>query len=359
MRLLTALGLTWLLLATAASAQDAPDPTALLAQAQAGNAAAQRDYADLYYFGQGVPQDTDTAMTWYRKAADQNDDVALFMMGQIYEQNPQLPYYLGRTIYWYNRAAQQNYVPAQYYLGRYLLTVSGITYNYPDAEEGLTWLGRAAEADDVLSQLALANIYGYDDNSFYLRPPVPRDDVKAVFWYRRAATIGDPKAMSALALRARDGLGMTADPAEAVQWARKVVEGTFPDGVETSDLRDAQTLLGIALLKGSGVPRDEAAALNLLTSAAEDGDPEAAWHLGEIYRLGLGVKKDKDLADQWQTKARGNDYDPEAKPTPAQRPVTSLQDAWQQMDAATRALAQQRSAEIRKTSAGEPYPKPE
>ena len=51
-----------------------------------GNACAQCNLGDLYYNGQGVPQDYDMARQWYEKAAAQGNAYAQNNLGILYAQ---------------------------------------------------------------------------------------------------------------------------------------------------------------------------------------------------------------------------------------------------------------------------------
>ncbi|NOQ93464.1 MAG: hypothetical protein GQ547_02385 [Methylophaga sp.] len=55
------------------------------ASAELGNAYAQYALANLYNSGQGVEQDAEQAVVWYKKAANQNNDLAQYSLGVMYE----------------------------------------------------------------------------------------------------------------------------------------------------------------------------------------------------------------------------------------------------------------------------------
>jgi len=54
---------------------------------------------------------------------------------------------------------------------------------------------------------------------------------------------------------------------------------------------------------GVGVARDTAKAIRLYCKAAQRGDVEAQYYLGQIYTFGRGAKRDKQLAAAWLFKA--------------------------------------------------------
>ena len=74
-----------------------------------------------------------------------------------------------------------------------------------------------------------------------------------------------------------------------VEWRKSVATGNA----------DAMNNLGYLLAEGLGGERDESAAIDLWTTAARRGEPEAAWHLGQAYQYGNGVPKSDVEAYAW------------------------------------------------------------
>ena len=54
--------------------------------AEQGQARAQDNLGDCYYYGNGIEQDYQTAVEWYRKAAEQRYARAQYDLGYCYEQ---------------------------------------------------------------------------------------------------------------------------------------------------------------------------------------------------------------------------------------------------------------------------------
>ncbi|MCB1225328.1 MAG: sel1 repeat family protein [Verrucomicrobiales bacterium] len=69
---------------------------------------------------------------------------------------------------------------------------------------------------------------------------------------------------------------------------------------------DAQFELGIRLITGEGVKKDEKAGLDYVTKAAEQGQPRAQHVMGTLYADGTVVKKDLAQAFAWFLKAAEN-----------------------------------------------------
>src|SRR3989344_1799585 len=90
---------------------------ALLREAEAGNAYAQLELGDLYFIGEGVPQDDTEAVKWYRKAAEQGLAKAQQKLGDMYFGSMGLSQDYAQAAKWYRKAAEQGYFPAQFALG--------------------------------------------------------------------------------------------------------------------------------------------------------------------------------------------------------------------------------------------------
>jgi uncharacterized protein len=73
----------------------------------------------MYFFGRGVgQQDYATAITWYKKAADQNFAEAQFRLGFMYEKGLGAPQSDQDAIAFYKKAASNGNVDAQKALDR-------------------------------------------------------------------------------------------------------------------------------------------------------------------------------------------------------------------------------------------------
>ena len=56
-------------------------------------------------------------------------------------------------------------------------------------------------------------------------------------------------------------------------------------------------------MKGLGVPKDCAAAVEIYRKYAETGNPSAMFHLGNCLESGAGIKADPEAARDWWRKA--------------------------------------------------------
>ena len=124
-----------------------------------------------------------------------------------------------------------------------------------------------AYAGDVDAQLHLGVIYLTGDG-------VPKDDVEAVKWLRKAADQDSPLAQRYLAEMYFKGRGVTADTAEAAKWLRMAAEQD-----------DAQSQYNLAVLytQGEGVPRNVKDAANWMRKAADQNLAAGQQGMGALY----------------------------------------------------------------------------
>lgn len=169
-----------------------------------------------------LPPDPSLAVTWYRKAAKQGHVGAQYNLGVAYQEGMGVPQDDVIALEWYHKAAEKGYARAQYNLG--VAYSRGIGFPQNDVQ-AVEWWQRAAhdhpEADPECGWIALApnrmfkrglgdpghTDRGYADAQFQLGRMytigrgVPRDKVKAIEWFRKAADQGHIDAQSALTLR--------------------------------------------------------------------------------------------------------------------------------------------------------------
>ena len=104
----------------------------------------------MYDKGEGVPEDDQEAVKWFRKAAERGDSTAQFNLG--------IKYHVGEG------------VPE-------------------DDQEAVKWFRKAAEQGLDVGQSSLGIMYGLGEG-------VPEDYVKAYVWVNLAAAQGEKKAVS-------------------------------------------------------------------------------------------------------------------------------------------------------------------
>jgi TPR repeat protein/beta-lactamase regulating signal transducer with metallopeptidase domain len=299
--------------------------------AEQGNAVAQQRLGRIYDQGLGVKQDYVQAANWYRKAAVQANLDAQWGLSWLYHNGHGVPKDRIEESRWFrpsglrmmfdaetvcgptgqfslhgdtnsppNRAAaERGDAEAQSDLGSFW-ELGFPNGEHVDHREALKWISKAAKQGYAKGEAALA--------SMYLKgSAVPPTKDAAVTLMRKAAEKGLITAQCALAVIYEKGIGVAPDHAEAAAWYRNVVNNkanAVPD--PDREIRDiARTKLGLMYGTGDGVPRNDAQAVTLLRSAADDGMPLAEARLGITYASGDGVEQDGQKAVRLLDSAAG------------------------------------------------------
>lgn len=112
---------------------------------------------------------------------------------------------------------------------------------------------------------------------------------------------GDPDAQFELGLRMLTGEGVKKNEKEGVQWMEKAAN--------QKHLR-AQFVMGSLYEDGAGVPKNEGKAFEWYRKAAENGFAPAQHAVAMAYDLGKGVKKDAVKGTEWLQKAADQNHPP-------------------------------------------------
>ena len=183
-------------------------------RSDAGDKAAARQLADMYYLGRdGFERDFIEAARWYEKLARQGDARAQTSLGLLYARGYGVERNLETARRWWSFAAAQNDPGAQYNLGVIYSRGEGVPLDYAQAAQ---WLDRAAQRGHVQAQHNLGMLY-YDGKG------VERDPARAYFWVKVAALQGGAVSETALKLVSE---GMSDDQlqlgnAQADEWLRQ------------------------------------------------------------------------------------------------------------------------------------------
>ncbi len=157
------------------------------------------------------------------------------------------------------------------------------------------------------------------------------DHAAAAAVFKRLAEQGDGEAQANLAEMYFTGRGIDQDPEAAIQWFRRAAEGghvasqvhlgmisaqsqdfelsarLFRMAAEAGDA-DGMTNLATLYLRGLGVERNAAQALDWFAKAAALGDPVHQMQLGRLYLDGAGGEPDVENGLRWIRRAAGQGY---------------------------------------------------
>ena len=186
------------------------------AKAEKGDARSQVVLGLLFSIGQGVPQDIDQAVSWYRKSAETGDSYAQYCLGDYYATRD-----AAEAVAWFRKSAEQGNADAQYQLAwRY---EAGIRVLEKDLVKAISWYRKSAEQGNAHAQYCLGNCHADGIG-------VLKDDLEAFSWYRKSAEQGNVDAQSKLGRCYELGLGVTQDIIESYAYWNLV-------GVTNSDAR--------------------------------------------------------------------------------------------------------------------------
>ncbi len=207
------------------------------------------------------------------------------------------------AVEWYQKAAEQGNIEAQYQLGYTLISdKSGLIKN--DTLQGILLLrvakikiSRKTDSEDLLEFRKNKNhivysryLLGY---MFLNAQGVSKDEKKAAKWYKKAAIKGHVESQLRFGIMRFNGDGIPKDEKEGFKWLQKAAQkGNVY----------AQVLVGRFLCNGWGTQKDEIEGVEWLQRALEQQDideavyhetrAKAKLHLGICYYKNIGVAKD-------------------------------------------------------------------
>ena len=279
--------------------------------AQSGNADAQCFLGMCYMTGINTVPDFKKAFEWLEKAANQDYQLALALMGMFYYQGGEemggileLPIDYKKTCDYWRRlpVKTESYISHFLYTLPYCIDEPFSFFRTPygfDEETYINQLQQEASSNNPTAQYQLAVYYsGYNAEVDSL-PEEQREAVmeeraeKSMYWYRRAAEQGHAMAQLHLAheLAMEESENVHTSP-QVIEWVRRAAE---------QDNLDAIKSLAFCLLTKENP--DTAQAVALCRKAAMRGDDEAQLFTGNFYYLGKGVPQDYNEAFRWYQRA--------------------------------------------------------
>ncbi|SUA44383.1 sel1 repeat protein [Neisseria zoodegmatis] len=277
----------------------------LFEAAQAGHTEAAFQLAGCLLNGAGARPDYEAAHYWLEQAAGKGHLYARYNLLQIRAANGEpfeeqinaytelaeqgilhaqlrlLEYCADKkdlqAVHWAELAAEQGNAEAQLYLAKYYQQCPT-----PDLARAHELLTRAAEQGLVAAHWLLGNQYRYGQH-------VEKNLHKAAEHFMPAALQNMPPAQSSLG-----EVLLELGDSNAIEWLEKAA------GAGDSD---AQAALAEVYLTGRFVERDYGKARKYASSAARRNHPKALRLLGDIFRYGLGIDADGDVASRQYKRA--------------------------------------------------------
>ena len=254
--------------------------------AEQGHPEGQVNLGLAYLKGGGVDRSQNDALDWFQRAAAQCNVDAQFQLAKMHRRGQGgAKASAAEELKWLKLAAEQGHTEALQMLSARYAAGEGVEQNMSMA---LKSAQRAAEQGHPTAQFDLAEAYAKGSDA------IPQDFTKAAGWYRKAAVQSNRTAQFKLAELYREGRGVARSNVEAVAWYRLAAE---------QGDRAAQYSLATAYRLGAGVERDDGEAANWYLQAALQGEASAQRDLGLQYLRGEGVLQDFVQARLWLGRA--------------------------------------------------------
>jgi TPR repeat protein len=179
--------------------------------------------------GSGVSRSDLNALDYFHRSADLGYAPAQVVLGYFYDTGTIVSAEPAQALVWYKKAAEQDDRLAQWLVGRLIYT--GGTGAPRDLNEAIQWFEKAVAHDDPFAEYLLGNIFL--ERGQYLQ---------AAHSFRKAAAQGLPQAQQQLGLLLKKGQGVAEDKFEAYVWLLL----SFEAGNQTvaADLRALEADLG-------------------------------------------------------------------------------------------------------------------
>ncbi len=174
--------------------------------AKAGNPIAQYTLAD-YFLSSKHRKNRKLGLIWLNKAVEQGNPKAKLLLASLYTQGKGVPKDTVIARQWINQVIKQEPVKASYQLGL-------LEQQAGHLEKARDLMKKAAEQNDVESQIALAKLYLNKDASFH-------DPQTGFLWMLKAAQQSSRDAQKALSNLYKEGIGVAKDENLAKAWQDK------------------------------------------------------------------------------------------------------------------------------------------
>lgn len=319
----------------------------LLAAAQQGDVTAQCKLADLLREGDGMPQNLEAALLWYRQAAATGDPEAMNNLGSMLLNGIGCEADAKASVPWFEAAAEKGNAVAQFNLGLRYLHGSGVEQDDEKAEH---WIARSAEQHHPEALGELGTIYRFGRGT-------ESDLVQACELHMLAARLGDAVAhgnladyhdeLATLAIEGNRqvafalchmydwGIGMEKNPALTWAWLRWAHDGCepMPDDAPcaaniNTDVAEAFRFFRRVVKDKNVIDEGEARLSEWLIEAGIYGIGTLRPILSVITAGGRITLKGRWIGGPWQFLREVDDQTPELIDEPVISHLSHLTDTW-------------------------------
>lgn len=253
--------------------------------AKQGHAKAQYSVGCFFNNGIYVKEDYDEAGKWNHISAEQGfapaqNDYGIFCTGNTNYK----PY---EAYNWFTKAAEQDYALAQYNLAKCYVYSIGVQ---SDIDEAIYWMERSSNND--------YNVATYQLASVYVNVEEYRDIIEAVELLKSLADEDFAPALYDLGLCYLNNIGYVGiDYDKAYELIKKSAEQNYAPAIVN---------LGMFYINSFpvlGIEQNYKKAMDLFLKAVDMGYAMAYYCVGEVYRMGYGVKPSMRKAQKWYNEA--------------------------------------------------------
>lgn len=241
--------------------------------------------AEMYRIGEDIPKDEVSALNYYESAAKQKHAKASDWAGYMYLNGIGCQYNIEKAREYFAVAAEAGVVRSQYYFGEILYSED------KKYLESLGWYKKAAEQDFMLAEYKLAEMYRKGEGT-------ASSNRDALIWYEKAAAHDYLKAIEWSGYMYETGSGTPEEKADydrAVEYYNQAID---------KNSYYARERLGLLYYNGTGVDIDYSKAFQLLYIAANDGNRLASQRqIAIMFRDGCGTEVNLPQSFTWFEKA--------------------------------------------------------
>ncbi len=152
--------------------------------ADSGNSYGMHMTGESYYFGMGVNEDDDNALSYFLKAAELESDISYYYIGCIYDSKENF----SEAYVWFKKSADAGYYSGMCGLGKLYYFGNGVETDFSEAYK---WLSQAADGDNKDASFLVGHMYEFGNG-------VSENHSKAMSYYKKAAELGDERAKKAV-----------------------------------------------------------------------------------------------------------------------------------------------------------------
>ncbi|MFA7495770.1 MAG: sel1 repeat family protein [Acidithiobacillus sp.] len=250
----------------------------LTTAAQKGDRSAE-NWLGVYY---GSEKEFAQALPWTRKAAQQGDPLAEYVMGGAYFYGDGVARNHQKAAYWYKLAVAQGFQGAQGMLEKAETQPTPTLAAVPPKTMPVQPVANTVQSPTAPSTTPIPtsntrspeaeNHLGY---AYYSGQGKIQNYQKAVYWFKKAAQGGNASAKNNLGVAYNHGQGVPKNHAKAFYWYRQAAIQGNPSG---------ETNLGVAYYEGVGVKSNTPNALHWWKKAAAQGDHRAQSYLSVVQQ---------------------------------------------------------------------------